>query len=63
MHQQLVPLILRIYRAPTGLWSGRLYEDAEEVGAIGDCASPQDVERAAMEAGYRPDRVETDWHS
>lgn len=55
MHQQPV---LRIYRAPSGQWAGRLFEDCEEVGAIGRCASPQEVEKAAWEQGFYPEHVE-----
>ncbi|SAL87609.1 hypothetical protein AWB74_08187 [Caballeronia arvi] len=61
MRGQCVPLILRIYRTPSGHWAGRLFEDCEEVGAIRGCVSPQEVEQAAKDAGFRAERIEIEW--
>jgi hypothetical protein len=51
-------LVLRIYRAPSGQWSGKLLSDGEEIGGIAGCPSAEAVEDAASESGIIPDRVE-----
>ncbi|SAL87600.1 hypothetical protein AWB74_08183 [Caballeronia arvi] len=61
MRGQCVPLVLRIYRTSGGHWAGRLFEDCEEVGAIGGRVRPQEVEQAAKDAGFRPERIEIEW--
>jgi hypothetical protein len=38
---------LRIYRAASGQWWGRLIVGEEEIGRVGYCGSPQAVEQAA----------------
>ena len=49
---------LRIYQAPSGQWSGRVYQGDDQVCAIAGCASPEEVECAALEQ-YDIDAVET----
>lgn len=49
---------LKIYRALSGQWSGRVFVDGAEVCAIAGCASPEEVEFAASEQ-YDIDVVET----
>jgi hypothetical protein len=49
---------LRIYRAPSGQWSGRLIDDdGEELGGVAGCASPDEVEEAVADTGLYPDEV------
>lgn len=49
-----VTQLLRIYRAPSGEWAGRIYE---EVGGIAGCTSPDEVIEAARAAGWVPEVV------
>jgi hypothetical protein len=50
---------LKIYRAPSGQWAGRLVgANGIEFGGISGCESPEAVEEAAAESGIIPDRVE-----
>ena len=49
---------LRIYRATSGQWWGRLVVGEEEIGRVGYCDSPEAVEQAARETGVYPDHVE-----
>ena len=49
---------LRIYRAASGQWWGRLVVGEEEIGRVGYCESPQAVEQAARETGVYSDHVE-----
>ena len=42
---------LRIYKAPSGQWSGQLIDDGIEVAGVAGCASAEDVECEAQEAG------------
>lgn len=49
---------LRIYRAASGQWWGRLVVSEEEIGRVGYCDSPEAVEQAARETGVYPDHVE-----
>ena len=42
---------LRIYRAPSGQWAGQLLEDGIEVAGVAGCATAEDVECAAQDAG------------
>lgn len=50
---------LRIYRTPSGQWTGRIFAGAEEIGAVvAGCDSPEAVEQAATETGVFPDHVE-----
>lgn len=58
IHDTEEAITLRIYRAPSGQWSGRLFAGKEEIGAIAECDSPEAVERAARETGVYPDHVE-----
>lgn len=51
-------LVLQIYRAPSGQWSGRLLSAGIEIGAVAGCASAEDVEYTASESGINPDRIE-----
>ncbi|SAL55258.1 hypothetical protein AWB73_06024 [Caballeronia turbans] len=53
-------IILRIYRAPNGQWSGKLFAGDEELGAIAGCESAEDVEQQAIDCGLHPDRVEVE---
>ena len=49
---------LRIYRASSGQWWGRLVVGEEEIARLGYCESPQAVEQAARETGVYPVHVE-----
>lgn len=49
---------LRIYRAPSGQWSGRMIENDEEIGGIAGCESPEEVEQEAYDNGIYPDCIE-----
>lgn len=49
---------LRIYRAPSGQWAGRIFAGEVEIGAVAGCDSPAAVEQAARETGVFPDHVE-----
>ncbi len=51
-------LVLQIWQAPSGQWSGRLLQAGSEAGAVAGGSSAEDVEHAAVEAGIYPDRVE-----
>jgi hypothetical protein len=54
-------IILRIYRAPSGQWSGRLFDSTgEEIGGIAGCDSAQDVEQKAYDSGIYPDTIEVE---
>lgn len=52
------PVILRIYRLPSGLWGGRLSAGEDDIGELGAFQSAEEVERAAADTGLYPDRVE-----
>ena len=41
--------LLRIYRAPSGQWSGIVFEDGEDIARIAGCESPGEVEDTAHE--------------
>lgn len=44
---------LRIYRAPSGQWSGQLIEDdGTPVAGVAGCACADDVEGEAQDAGF-----------
>ena len=49
---------LRIYKAPSGQWSGQLVEDGIEVAGVAGCATAEDVECEAQEAGLVYDQAE-----
>lgn len=51
---------LKIYRAPSGQWSGRMIENGEEIGGIAGCESPEEVEQAAYDQDFYPDDIETE---
>jgi hypothetical protein len=50
---------LKIYRAPSGQWSGILLQDGQEIGRIAGCVDAADVESLAYEQGYEFDAIET----
>lgn len=50
--------VLRIYRAPSGQWSGIILVDGEDVARIAGCASAADVEDQAYEQ-FSIDRTES----
>jgi hypothetical protein len=52
------PIILHIYRLPTGLWGGRLSAGEDTIGDLGAFPSTKEVEQAAADTGLYPDRVE-----
>ncbi|WP_061162657.1 hypothetical protein [Caballeronia temeraria] len=52
------PVILRIYRLPSGLWGGRLSAGEDDIGELGAFPSTKEVEQAAADTGLYPDRVE-----
>ena len=52
---------LRIYKAPSGQWAGKVLDkDGDELGRVGGCASPDDVEEAALDNGLTFDEVSHD---
>ncbi|MGF7001249.1 hypothetical protein [Paraburkholderia sp. GAS32] len=54
-------ITLRIYRAPSGQWSGKLVDSTgEEIGGIAGCESSQDVEQKAYDSGIYPDLIEVE---
>lgn len=52
-------IILRVYLAPSGQWSGALLDGDVEIAGIGGCSSPEEVEESAYDAGYDFVQVET----
>lgn len=52
------PVILRIYRLPSGLWGGRLSAGEDVIGELGAFQSTKQVEQAAADTGLYPDRIE-----
>ena len=47
---------LRIYKAPSGQWSGQLLDDAGvEVAGVAGCETAEDVECEAQDAGLEYD--------
>jgi hypothetical protein len=52
-------LTLRIFKAPSGYWSGHLIVDGIVIGAVSGCATPEVVEQAAREQGFAPDHIES----
>lgn len=45
-------IILRIYNAASGQWSGKFIADGLEIGGIAGCASSAEVEQSARDQGY-----------
>lgn len=41
--------LLRIYQAPSGQWSGIVFEDGDELARIAGCEAPHEVEDTARE--------------
>jgi len=50
---------LKIYKAPSGQWSGILFKDDEEIGRISGCESPDEVEEEAYNQGFENLEIET----
>ncbi len=47
---------LKIYRAPSGQWSGQLLDDdGVELAGVAGCATAEDVESEAQDAGLEYD--------
>lgn len=53
-------IILRIYLAPSGQWSGKIFIDNIEIGGIAGYESAEAVEEAAHESGIYPDCIEVE---
>lgn len=53
-------LILRIYRAPSGQWAGKLFSGDDEIGGVAGCESAEAVEQQAYDSGIYPDRIEVE---
>jgi hypothetical protein len=51
-------LTLKIFRAPSGKWSGHLIVNGDVIGGISGCASPEIVRFAVSEQGFDPEQVE-----
>jgi hypothetical protein len=52
-------ITLRIYRAPSGQWSGKLIDSTgEEIGGIAGCDSAEDVEQTAYDRDIYPSTIE-----
>lgn len=49
---------LKIYRAPSGQWSGVILVGDEEIGRVAGCESPEEVEQAVNDAGQFFDQIE-----
>lgn len=49
---------LHIFRAPSGQWSGIIYEDGEETCRIAGCASADEVVQAAHDCMFDLDEIE-----
>lgn len=41
--------VLKVYRAPSGQWSGIVFIDGDDVARIAGCASPEEVESEAYQ--------------
>jgi hypothetical protein len=52
-------LVLEIYLAPSGQWSGRVMQDGEEIFGCAGCSSPDEVREAIIESGIDPDEIIT----
>jgi len=49
---------LRIYKAPSGQWSGQLLDDdGVELAGVAGCATAEDVECEAQDAGLEYDQA------
>jgi hypothetical protein len=55
-------LTLKIFRAPSGQWSGHLIVNGDVIGGISGCSSPDIVKLAVSEQGFSPERVEIEGH-
>jgi hypothetical protein len=44
-------ITLQIYQAASGQWSGIFVTSNEEIGRIGGCESPEEVEELAVDSG------------
>jgi hypothetical protein len=53
-------LTLKIFRAPSGRWSGHLIVNGDVIGGISGCASPEIVKLTVSEQGFEPEHVEVD---
>lgn len=53
-------IVLRIYRAPSGQWAGKLFAGGEEVGGIAGCESAEAVEQQAYDSAIYPSRIEVE---
>lgn len=51
---------LRIYRALSGQWAGRMTDSGEEIGGIAGCNSPEDVEQAAYDQDFYPSDIDVE---
>lgn len=45
-------IILRIYNAASGQWSGKFILDGVEIGGVAGCSSADEVEQMAIDQGY-----------
>jgi hypothetical protein len=56
---------LRIYRAPSGQWAGRVIDDGtnEDICGVAGCVDADDVEQAVLDTYQQVDAVviETQW--
>lgn len=51
-------IVLRIYLASSGQWSGKLLSGEDELAGIAGCGSAGEVEELAYERGMQFDRIE-----
>jgi hypothetical protein len=51
-------VILQVFRNASGQFGGRLLRDGVEDGRVAGCATQEEVELQALDAGINPDRVE-----
>lgn len=56
--QEESELVLRIYRLPSGHWTGVLLSGSYEIGHCGSFKSPDDVQEAASQSSIITDRIE-----
>jgi hypothetical protein len=51
-------VVLQVYRSVSGQFGGLLLRNGVEDGRVEGCATQEEVELQALEAGINPDRVE-----
>lgn len=52
-------IVLKIFLAPSRQWAGSIMDGETDIGGISGCSTPEEVEEAALDAGFLFDYVET----